>query len=64
MSLAEEAWRSTRSELPDGDPPVLSAIDGPGEPDDGSAEQATLAPIGHLHDGHDHEHDHPHDHPH
>ena len=59
VSLAEEAWRSTRAELPDGEPPVLSSIDGPDEPDDESAEQATLAPIGHLHDGHDPEHDHP-----
>ncbi len=27
---------------------------------DDATEQATVAPIGHLHDGHDHDHDHPH----
>lgn len=65
VSLAEEAWRSTQAELPDGEPPELSAIDGPGTSDESeeSTEQATIAPIGHLHDGHDHDHEHDHPHP-
>ena len=62
-ALAEEAWRSSRSDLPDGEPPTLSAVDeldGPADAGD-AAEPATVAPIGHLHDGHDHDHDNPDD---
>jgi len=60
VSLAEEAWRSSQADRPDGEPPVLSAVEGPSGSGDESSEQATVAPIGHLHDGHDHDHDHSH----
>jgi len=60
VSLAEEAWRSSQAERPEGEPPVLSAVEGPSGSGDESSEQATVAPIGHLHDGHDHDHDHSH----
>ncbi|MGZ4709913.1 MAG: nickel pincer cofactor biosynthesis protein LarC [Acidimicrobiales bacterium] len=60
VSLAEEAWRSSQTEQPDGESPALSAISSPERPVD----DATVAPIGHLHDGHerDHDPDHSHDH--
>jgi uncharacterized protein (TIGR00299 family) protein len=58
VSLAEEAWRAGQRDLPEpGEPPALSALDSPDELDE-PTDEATLAPIGHLHDGHDPEHEH------